>query len=306
LDDRGRMAAMEVLRRFVRYASDGEARRAIQHFGTELGDKTQLQLEATYVIRTFMGGADILTYAEYVKETQQLLHDTLQAYEDAKNAPTVGALMNDMDSLTGGLTDNDRRKIADDALALGEAIATLAEQHKALKGAREATPIGQLLNGKLEPKSALDILRVMGGYLAKGHRATVELFKMPHLHPLTERAASKVKSDLQIGNTVLRGAMRAIPPNRPMRLTQAHIHAEVESLWGEISLHQQRQIVEDLSKNLQKIADLCAMIADKGGREALQENSGLGKSIDSLRNRPRNTFEFYRFLAAYFRSRIKS
>lgn len=300
-DERARVAALELLRRYVRYASDSDARKAIEYFGKELGDKVRVTLEATHLVRTFMGGVDIVTYNEYVHETAQFLQDTAQAYDDQRLAPSVGGLMNDLDSLTGGLGNEDRLAIARDVVAFGEAVVLLGNHHKSAKGAREAQAVGQLLAGKIEPRSALDIFRAMGGYLSKGRRANIDLFKMPHPHPFQDRSAPKLKNDLQLGNRVLRGALRAINPKKTVGISIEALHSEIDSLWGEISLHQQRQIVNDLSTDLQRIAELTAHVADKGGREALQEDNGRGRALESGRERPKTALEFYRYVAGYFK-----
>src|SRR5262249_48108957 len=135
-DGRTRMAALDELRRFVRYADDAEAQRAVSYFGKELGVKIQESLDATYFLRGFMGDTDLHHYAEVMHRVRGLLFTLAQAYDDQKIMPSIGAVMNDLDSLQGGLGNDERLKIASYSLLMGEAVAVLGQNHKDQRGAR--------------------------------------------------------------------------------------------------------------------------------------------------------------------------
>jgi hypothetical protein len=303
-DSRTRMAALDELRRFVRYADDNEAQRAVSYFGKELGVKIQESLDATYFLRGFMGDTDLHHYADVIHRVHGLLFRLAQAYDDQKIRPSIGSVMNDLDSLQGGLSDDERLKIASYSLLMGEAVAVLGQYHKDQRGARDANQIQPLLAGKAEPKSALDVFRVIGGYLTKGKRYTFEFSKSPHQHPLGERSAVLMLEDLQLANSLLRGAIRAVPLKKNIPVGVGALTTEIESLWSQISIHHQREIAQDLAADLQQIADLVTIISDKGGREALQENSGLGKSLDKGQ-RPNTALEFLRYVHGYFKSKAR-
>jgi hypothetical protein len=304
-DGRVKMAALDVLRRFVRYADETEAQKAVSFFGKELGTKVQETLDATFFMRGFMGETDLHHYAEVVHRVRSLLYTLAQAYEDQKIMPSIGAVMNDLDSLQGGLSDEDRRKIASSCIQVGEAIAILGQYHKDQKGSRDQNQVLAVLAAKAEPKSALDMFRVMGGYLSKGERITYQFLKSPHQHPLGERSALLVLEDLQLANTLLRGAIRSVPLKKTIPVSVGALQTEIESLWSELSTRDQRDLRDDFATDLQQIADLVLAIADKGGREALQENSGLGKTLDRGSQRPKTALEFLRYVHGYFKRKAR-
>ncbi|MFN8372984.1 MAG: hypothetical protein U0694_08910 [Anaerolineae bacterium] len=304
-DGRTRLAALDELRRFVRYADEADAQKAVSYFGKELGVKIQESLEATYFMRGFMGDTDMHHYSEVIHRVRSLLFTLAQAYDDQKIMPSIGAVQNDLDSLQGGLSNEDRMKIASYAILMGEAVAMLGQYHKDQKGARDPNQVAAVLAGKAEPKSALDVFRVMGGYLTKGRKLPYEFTKSPHQHPLGERSAVLLMEDLQLGNSLLRSAMRAVPLKKNIPVSIGALHTEMESLWSALSTRDQREMAGDLAADLQQIADLVIAISEKGGREALPENSGLGKALDGQRQRPKNALEFLRYMHGYFKSKLR-
>ena len=96
--------------------------------------------------------------------------DTAKVYADKARLPSVGALMNDLDSLSGGLTDNERRTIAQEVIGLGKAIIVLGDQQKSNRPRDLDKHIEALLIGKADPTSVLDVFWIMGGYFTKGKR----------------------------------------------------------------------------------------------------------------------------------------
>lgn len=296
-EDRVKVAGMELLRRFVRTTDDDTARKTIGFFGRELGKTVGSALEATYSMKRFMGSVDLLDYAGFVHLTAEFLQDIARAYE-GRNTPSIGALQNDLDSMTGGLTDDDRRMIAREIIGLGKALVALGDQQKATRQRDMSKHIDLLLMGKAEPTCALDVYFIMGGYFAKGKRFSPKLEET--LHPLGERSAPTVKHEATVVNGVLREATRALPPTVPITLTTESVRGEMESQWGELSLHQQRELVRDLAIDLQRIPQLVSEIYEKGDPKAMDDNAG--RKWESGKQRPRNTLEMLRFVAGYFKA----
>ncbi|NWF70942.1 MAG: hypothetical protein HXY40_17795 [Chloroflexi bacterium] len=304
-ESRTKTAAHNVLRRFVRYAEDDEARKAIQFFGKDLGPKIQESLEATYFFRAFTGDLDLQHYADQLKRVHSLLYTMAQAYDDQRIMPSLGSILNDLDSLTGGLSDEQRLQIAQNCVDLGEVIVVLGQYHKEQKGARDANQVQNLLIGKAEAKSVLDVWRVLGGHLTKGKRIAVEFMKSPHQHPLGERSAPVLLEDTSTALYLLRAAARTLNPKRPLNVSALAIQNELESLWAELSLREQRDILPEFSTALHQLGDLIMLIAEKGGREALQDNTGLAKALDSGKQRPKTALELLRYVHGYFERRVR-
>jgi hypothetical protein len=306
-DDTVRIAALELLRRYVRRLDDTLARSAIDHFGEKLGADVQQALEATFTLKQLMGGMEMDEYADHLHVAAEFLNDTTLAYIDKNQQPTNGALMNNLDSMTGGLSNDERKLIAQEMLSLAQAIPVIATQYRANRPRDIDGHITQLLDSKTTPLSAIDVLRLMGGYFSKGKRYTLKLDPPASLsqQPLGQRSAPILKQQSQIINTLLRSMVRAFPRDKKLLLGARAIRAELESLWGEISLHRQRELVRNLAIDFQRVAELLPIIEEHGNVKALDEDSGIGRKLDEAKQRPSNTLEFYRFVHGYFKSRAR-
>jgi hypothetical protein len=297
-----KIAGLELLRRYIRLIDVGVARRAIIQFEHELGTEVGAALEATYYFRRVMDGLDFVEYAEFLHTTARFLLDTTLAYTRRGQAPTQGALLNALKGLPGGLSDEDRVTIAREIVALGRAIVVLLEQHRTYspRGREAEVHLNQLLAGEVDPRSGLDVLRLMGGYYARGKRLPTDLDRSLS-HPLGDRSALMLRDDVQIANSLLRGLVHAFPPDQPVRMSATAARAEIESLWGSIELEQRRAIVRELANDLQRVADLVTHIAEQGDVRVL-ENTAAGRRMASGKQQPRNTLEFYRYVSGYFSS----
>lgn len=306
-DDQVRVAGMELLRRYVRQASDEDARRAVTTFGREFGLSVQQALEATYALKRLMDDVDLLSYAEYLHVAADFLYDTASAYCDPKRIPSLGSLMNDLDSMPGGLTDDDRRMIMRDLLGLGRALVVLGDFQIANRPRDFDKHIENLLAGKADPISALDVLWVMSGYFTKGKRYPLKLKPPTSIspHTLGERSAPMLKEQVEIINGLLRSAIRAFPPDKRVTIRSAAIRSELESLWGNIPLSRRRENVRALAIDLQRAPELVIHITEQGSAKAL-EDTGLARKLDENKQQPKNTLEFYRFIHGYFKARTRS
>ncbi|NWG16435.1 MAG: hypothetical protein HXY41_07345 [Chloroflexi bacterium] len=306
-DSQVQVAGLELLRRYVRQASDEDARRGVTTFGREFGLNVQQALEATYALKRLMDDVDLLSYASYLHIAADFLYDTASAYCEPKRIPSLGSLMNDLDSMTGGLTDDDRRLIMRDLLGLGRALLVLGDFQIANRPRDFDKHIENLLAGKADPISALDVLYVMSGYFTKGKRYPLKLKPPASIspHTLGERSAPTLKEHVEIINGLLRSAIRAFPPDKRVTIRAAAIREELESLWGNIPLSKRRENVRDLAIDLQRVPELVVQIAAQGSAKAL-EDSGLARKLDENKQQPKNTIEFYRFIHGYFKARTRS
>ncbi|MBZ0295964.1 MAG: hypothetical protein K8L99_25615 [Anaerolineae bacterium] len=295
-----KIAAMELLRRYIRMLETGSARRAIVQFGRALGDDVQDALEATLALKRLMGGVDFIDYADFLHVVAELLQDTTLAYVDRSNVPTLGGLVNAMQSMSGSLGMEDRETVTKDVLAMARAAVALGKQYQDTVPRDQDKYIERLLTRRANPRSGIDVLRVMGGYFAKGKRYNTR-FDRPTKHPLAERSAPMMRDEFQITNHLLRSVMQSFPVDKEVTMSTEAILGEVESLWGNLTLEQQREIVRGLAIDLQRIADLIPYITEQGDARAL-ENSSLGRRLDAGKYQPRSTLEFYRYMYGYFRS----
>ncbi|MCB9457295.1 MAG: hypothetical protein H6671_15020 [Anaerolineaceae bacterium] len=303
-DEQVRMAGMELLRRYVRQSPNAMARKAIAFFGRELGGDIERMLEATYALKRLADDLNLRDYAEFLHLTAAFLYDTALAYADKNTIPSIGALHNDLDSLGGALRDDDRQAIAQELIGMGRAVLLLGDQRQANKPRDLDRHIDYLLEGKAEPNCILDVFFILGGYLTKGKRYPLKLQTQAGIHPLAERSAPMLKDEVQVVNRLLRSAIAAFPPDKRMTVTAQSLRDEMESLWGDIPLADQREIVRDLAIDFQKVGSLPAIIAEGGTGKAM-EDSGLARKLEENKQQPKNTLEFYRFVSGYFKERMR-
>ncbi len=294
------IAGLELLRRYVRQSDTTSARKAITHFGRELGLKVRDALEATYRIKRLMSGVPFDDYAIFLHTAAELLESTARAYVDKNNPPTLGALVNSVQSLSGGLMDDESNAIAQSMLGLGRVIVALGEDSRDHAPRDVDKHIEALVAGQTEPRTGLDVLWLMGGYFAKGRRFRVT-FRHGQ-HPLGERSAQELMNDAEVSFQVLQGLLQAFPPDKPMNITTEAILGEVESMWGALDEAMRRDRVRDLAIDCQRLAQLVIYIQESGDARAVQRDSAHGRRLDDGKTQPKSTLEFYRYVHGYFRT----
>ncbi len=304
-DDEVRTAAMEALRRFIRRCSDSFAPHAIERFRQELGENIGEMLEATHALRRLMGGEDLADYAYLLHTVAQFFYDTGLTYIDKNNLPSIPGLLSDLDSLNGGLNDDERTALCGALIDLIRVVGVLSDQHRAVYARESDEQIDALLQAEGSARSVLDIFRVMGGYFARGRRMSARTDRLVTEHPLADRSAPMMMREVQQMSRLLKAALRAFLAEAQISISAAAIQAEMESLWGDIALYERRVLVRDLAIDLQRIPELMLIITERVDAKSLLENNGQARKLDANRQRPDNTLAFYRFTYGYFRSRIR-
>jgi len=300
-DDKVRIAGLELLRRYVRRAPDADARKAVGAFGREFGAAVQQSVEASYAMRKMLDSLDILEYSDFLHVTAEFLYDTALTYADKAKIPTLGSLRNSLDSLGGNLSSNDRIILADELIEAGKAILELGKPWQTR--ARELDQyIENLLQGRKDPASALDVLWIVGGYLARGRRQPLKMQRILSQHVFGDRPAPRVLEETRIVNAVLQSLVQAFPPSRKITISAESIREEIDSLWGDIPLEKQREIVRDLTTDLQRVGELTYIIAAAGNPKAM-EDGGFARKLEDAAQQPKNVLEMYRFVSGYFRAR---
>jgi hypothetical protein len=301
-DDRTRAASLDVARRYIRHANDTDARRAIDALGREYGQKVSEALETTFAIKKLLGGIELAEYAEFLRTTAQLLYDMALTYSDKAKIPTIGGLLSNLDSMGGNLAREDRLAMAEEIIDLGKAIALLGKQWSQYRPRDVDQYINELLNGQVDPAAALDVFWIMGGYLSKGKRQSVSLQRILTQHPFAERPAPIAVEETKIACALLESTLKAFPASKKVTLSARSIISEMDSLWSDIALEKQREIVRDLTVDFQQVAELTAIIAETGNARVL-EDSGAGRKLEQGEQQPKNTIEMLRFVSGYFKAR---
>jgi hypothetical protein len=304
-NEEGGQAALDGLRRYIRRCSDSFVPHALVRLGRELGEPVQRALEATVTLYQIMGGEDIGDYAYSVHTASEFLYDTFQPYMDKNNMPSINSLISDLSSLSGGLSNDERRALSEAILEFGRLLSALAIQHRQVHPREQDEHIEGLLTGKGTASTVFDVFRVMGGYFSRARRLSIRAERGGSQHPLSDRAAHVLLREIEQINRLLKTALRAIPSDRRIHLSAAALQEEIESLWGDISLHERRTLVRDLAIDLQRIPEITLMITERADVKVLQDDSGIGRKLESANRRPENALEFYRFVHGYFKARTR-
>lgn len=288
---------MEMLRRYIRYMSPESAQEAVPQLGKLLDKAVQTQLAGTLALKIVMRDQNLNDFAKALHTTADFLEDTATAYT-GRNTPTEGGLRNELDSLPGGLSSNERESIAVNMVQLGRAVCELGTQHKRVRNSNNDRRIDGLLSAQENPQSAIEVLRVMGGFLSDGKRYAVKLNAPEHPHPLPRRSSTTLLEEVATVCNLLTGMLRLEDEN----LNAGAVREELNSMWKELASDARKELGGDFPRDLQRMADLVPLIEASGDARAL-EDTGLGKRLESNRARPRNALEFYRYVAGYYYAR---
>ena len=294
-----RAAGLDALRGYVRRLPDHTATRAINLLGRDLGADIRQELEATVALRQMMGEQELGEWAEALHVTSRFLRDTGITYADKNQYPLLTVLLSDLDSLSGGLTRQERPALASAIMELARLIVAVAAQHHKLHPRESDSQVEQLLTGNGTASGVLDVYRVLGGFFARGRRIE-HLEKVIPQHPLGGRPSHELLKEIETANRTLATALRAIPADRKTSLSARALQGEAECLWNMLSTQERRTLEPDLAADLQGIAAWALAIAEKPDRKVLQDDSSVSKKLQLLTKRPESTLEFYRFMSGYF------
>ncbi len=295
--------ALRMLKVFVREANDQIVHRAISYFGRELGPEIRTTLEISNTMNIFMGETGIEDYARLIHMVASFLYDTCKPYANLQSAPTGETLLRSLESLPGGLGSEDRRILARNALEIGRAFIQLGRQYQKGKRRNEAEYLAALTAGRTNPRSILDIFRMMGGYFSRGKRVETDLTKDIVDNFLQGYTSQSLLDNMITANELFQAAMNAFPLDETVNLTADRLEDDIDSLWTAVDREGQVRIIRDLAVDLQRIADLVGWIEANGDAKAYDDNNNLAKKIDSGKQRPRSALEFYRFIFAYYSRR---
>lgn len=304
-------AARNALRRYIRRLPEGAAPGAIQRLGRELGEPVRVMLDATLLLWRIMAGESLGDYAYTLHTTAEFLYDTALPYLEKGQAPSISTLISDLDALRGGLSEEDRAILCIEIVETGRLIAQMASAHRQAHPKENPEEINNLLMGRGAAYSLVDVFRCLGGYFSRGRRASLRGDRAIADHPLADRAAHLLVREVQQINRLLRAALAAIPApaavdkDRRFVVSAAALHSEIESLWSEISLHEQRALVRNLAIDLQRISEVVMRVTEKYDPKVLQDDSALTRKLEANRQRPENPLELYRFISGYFQQRAR-
>ena len=303
-DKRVKNAALGMLRRYVREARDGNARKAVAYFGREYGKGVRAVLETTYTLRRLMDGRNIHDYAWHVHVAAEWLHDAALTYANRKQIPTVPALAGYLEEMPGALNRDQRHELAANLMTLGKNVVALGRQQASNSPRNVKKYTEHLLAAKTDPLSTLDVLLIMSGAFARGKRFPTRLESSGFPNPMRGRTMPELGDDVQVASNLFATISATLPLTDETNLSAKMIRSEMESIREMLSAEEQQQLAPRLARDLQRLVDLAAHISGRGDAKVLQLNDNLGRNLDKGRQQPRNTLEMFRFLNGFFLERI--
>ncbi|NDJ77798.1 MAG: hypothetical protein GYB65_16230 [Chloroflexi bacterium] len=290
-------AARELLRRFVRGVPLDEVPMLTQYFERELGPQIGQMLCATYLMRQVMAEKDLMHFAEDLHIAAQLFIDIATAYHPGKELPPNHRLRRDLDTMTGGLTPQERQRVAENVLNITRQIFELGKEHARKRG--KQVDKTDLVHGKTSPQDGLDVLHFIGGQFAQGKLLPLNLEREAMTHIFGTRSAAMFLRETDAITRLLAGLQMAFEDANVASITPQILRAELASLWGTLSLYNQRQIQQQLAEDCQHLADVILVMAGRVNERVLS-NSGLGRQLETGQRQPHTTLEALRWIYGYF------
>jgi hypothetical protein len=304
-DEALRKIAVDLLRKYVRKLPSGDDRRAAARISERMGEKVKTALLATLIFKRMFDGVPIEEYTAQLHITTALLHDTAVAFVDKERYPGLKIIMSDLDSLSGGITREERRELGREILDLGKLIVSIAQKHRMIHPRQTDAQLEALIAGRAEAAAPLDVLRIAGGYFAEGANQREPITQSATGHPLGTRGARDVLDQVKIALKLLRNFARAFPTEPRGSYNPVVLRGELESMWDEVSANDQNQLVRNLSRDFQRLPDLIIFIAERGSARALLDDDRNMRRLELGERKPESTLELYRLISGYFRARAR-
>lgn len=292
--------ALDVLRDYVRMAPASMAHQLPTFFAKRIAPQIGSMLQATYVMRRVMNGRDMLAFVEAIGMTANFLKDVYLPYSDPEWVPGRWTLKRDLNSLTGGLDDRQRNLIGQANLSLAQSLFVLerqqSNQHKRNRQAVEAA----LLKNATAPTTSLDLIIFIAGFFSRGKASRVELAtsEVPHIYG--QRSAIILKEEIPIVAGLLDDILNSFSDDSPVgkgyiTLEPDMLRKELQNLWGQISLYNQRQSQETLANATQHLSQLVPIMTAEVKDRVFQN-----RELFNGQDKPENSIEALIWISGYY------
>jgi hypothetical protein len=287
-------AGLELLRRYLRGVPLEQVPALIPYFEKEMGPHIGDVLRATFLMRMVMGEAGLMRFADEISTATHLLLDIAITYEAKKEPPPIHRLRRDLDTLTGGLSEQDRSQVAENTYNLLHQIYELGGD-RSDKGKRQLQE--QFIQEKAAPQTGVDLLRFVGGHFTDHQALALDLQREAMSHIFGTRSAAMVLRETDELTYLLGSLQNAF--KTPLRVTPQALSAELESLWETLSLYHQQRVQTDIAENCQFLAELLSVLSDQTSDRILS-NSGPGRQLETGQRQPHTALEAMRWINGYF------
>jgi hypothetical protein len=290
--------AFGLLRQYVREATPKPAKRAIQYFGKTMTKEQVRELNIAFNFSSFLGRLDLPTFALSLHEAVTLLQNNHESYLQKARKPSRQNMSGVIADLTPRLTLEDRKQLSRDMQILAQSLLKLGTQHQA-DSSSSTKVLGALIKGQENPRSALDVLRIAGGHLARGRSYPLKLTPNVIPNPFSEQDFGELTTHIGITADLLQAMAEQSDQQTVMRWEATDIAHELDNML-ETFPNDEQDTLKVMGQQLQYLADLIQHIQLATDNNVLDEQYRAGKKLDTQSAEPKNVLEMYRFLYTHF------
>jgi len=290
--------SLELLRRYIRGLPIQHVPGVITFLEREIGTDFAEALRAAYLMRLALEKADLVEFAGRVHTAAALFTDMATAYHTSKELPPIHRLRRELDTLTGGLSDPERGRLASNALAILQQAYELGQQDMLRQHNREHMA-AQLLDNAIPPENGVDLLRFIGGILGDHQRLPLALEREAMAHLFGSRSAAIFLRETDAITRLLAGLLRAFEDEFACCVTAGAMVGELDSLWNTLSLYNQRRLRDQFAADCQHLADVLGVMAERATARVLA-NSNVGRQLEIGLRQPASALEARRWIHGYF------
>jgi hypothetical protein len=281
-------AGIALLKQYVRRAEEPLANMLPSYFSQRISPEVGKKLQATYTLRQVFGEFEFVGFTEALEFASELLFDMAATYHEDKELPTLKRLRNELDSRSGNLNDEEVILMRENIDQISRHIYTLGNDKK--KDQR----IEDLVRNQAAPESGLEMLLFLGGRFNHKTRVDVDLTLGAMAHLFGNRSAVMLMRETTLTRRLFENLITAFEKTPGLDL--AALSEELDSLWKQLSLYNQRQLQPKLGKHSQQTAFLMVHMSQR-----VKERVFSNRQLESGNQQPKNSIEALRYMVGYFR-----
>lgn len=298
-----RTAGLDVMRDYIRRAPAEQAAKVPQLVGFRQGEAVYKALEATYRVRLVTGGADFGVFAEQAQTAALLLMDIAAYYENERQPPDIPKLRRNIEVMSGGLSEAERRRLSENAILISEALLKLYQRHQKRFSRRSRQELearqAALARSETVPQSGIEMLQWLGIRLGEGRTYLPRFQREAANYLFGTRSLNMLLREMALVVPLLHGLLAALPEDQTAESDLQALCSEVDDLWASVAPARQRELQPTLAPSLQHAAAAILKLGEKANERALQD-ANRRRQLITGRTQPRNALEMFFWLSGYF------
>jgi hypothetical protein len=229
--------------------------------------------------------------------TVDLLQAAVDAYQDKNKHPNLGDTRLLVTNLGRDTSIGKRKQLSNELRRLAHTIVILGQRNDR-RGASNERQFENIVNGKDDPRSTVDVYRAAGGYLLNKQVHPFRTKEGDLRHPLGDLSTEDIIDNITLASDILHQAANAQASSRNTFPYSALID-EIESQTKAL-IQDHSDELRQMGRNWQRLADLINYIYKNGDTKVIEASNAKGKKLDDLEDEPENVLELFRFIYGHF------